>query len=551
MRAEQRLKAALKTILAGYRLSWQERTVIEPPKDPRYGDLASNVAMVMAKQAQMPPRSLAEKIIGDLADKDEVIAGAEIAGPGFLNVSFRPSFWQEVVRRVEQAGAAFGSSAVYAGKKVQVEFVSANPTGPLHIGHGRGAAVGDSLIRLLRFVGYEAEAEYYINDAGRQMRLLGLSIWLHVKEQSGQQVEWPEEYYRGAYIADIAHDLLAANPRLASLPDDKSREYCYEHGMKQIFEGIKEDLITFRVHHDVWFSEKKLVDGGAVDVAFRQLEKAGLIFKEDGALWFRSKTFGDDKDRVLRKSDGTLTYFASDIAYHCNKFSRGFDRIVDVWGADHHGYVPRMKAAVQALGQPAEAFNVVLIQLVNLLKNGEQIAMSTRAGKFETLADVINEVGVDATRFMFLSRKSDSSLDFDLDLVRQRSMENPVYYVQYAHARICAVLHKAEESGISLPDVSLPEQLKPLESKEELALLRCLDRFEDTALGAAEQLAPHHVSHYLMELSGQLHSYYANHPVLQAGENSVVTARLLLLRAVRQVLANGLELLGVSAPDSM
>ncbi|MBR5735139.1 MAG: arginine--tRNA ligase, partial [Desulfovibrionaceae bacterium] len=389
MRAEQCLEAALKTILAGYELSWPEKTVIEPPKDARHGDLASNVAMVAAKQAKMPPRDLAAKIAGDLADKDEAIAGAEIAGPGFLNVSFRPAFWQEVVRRVEQAGAAFGSSSACAGKKVQVEFVSANPTGPLHIGHGRGAAVGDSLIRLLRFAGCEAEAEYYINDAGRQMRLLGLSIWLHVKEQSGQQVEWPEEYYRGAYIADIAHDLLAAYPRLASLPDDESREYCYEHGMKQIFDGIKEDLVTFRVHHDVWFSEKTLVDGGAVDAAFSLLEKAGLLFEEGGALWFRTTAFGDDKDRVLRKSDGTLTYFASDIAYHCNKFSRGFDRVVDVWGADHHGYIPRMRAAVQALGQPREAFDVVLIQLVNLLKNGEQITMSTRAGKFETLADVV------------------------------------------------------------------------------------------------------------------------------------------------------------------
>ncbi len=551
MRAEECFERALKTVLNKCEIGWSEKAVIERPKAAHHGDLTSNIAMVSSREAKMPPRDLANRIAEELLRVEPRIAKADVAGPGFLNVTFHPEFWREVVRHVEDAGETFGSSTAGAGQKIQVEFVSANPTGPLHIGHGRGAAVGDSLIRVLRFAGYEAQAEYYINDAGRQMRLLGLSIWLRVKEQCNLPVEWPEEYYRGSYIADIAHDLLAMDPNLAKLSDEDGCEYCYQHGMKHIFDGIKADLAEFRVHHDVWFSEKSLVDGGAVDEAFARLKEAGLSFEQDGALWFRTTAFGDDKDRVLRKSDGTLTYFASDIAYHNNKYGRGFTKVVDVWGADHHGYIPRMRAAVNALGQADEAFDVVLIQLVNLIKGGELVAMSTRAGKFETLADVVNEVGVDATRFMFLSRKSDSPLDFDLDLVRQRSMDNPVYYVQYAHARICAVLRKAAESGIQIPALSAPAQLEALSAPEELSLLQLLDRFEDVAKDAAEQLAPHRISHYLMELAGQLHSYYANHPVLQAGDSETVLSRLLLLRAIRQALVNGLTLLGVSAPDSM
>lgn len=551
MRAEQCLTAAFKTVLSESHFDWPAKAVIEPPRDARHGDLASNMAMVLAKQAGQSPRELAATMAEALRNAEPSLASVEIAGPGFLNVTFSPDFWREVVLRVERGGKAFGAGESGLRQKVQVEFVSANPTGPLHIGHGRGAAVGDSLMRVLRFAGYDAQAEYYINDAGRQMRLLDLSVWLRVKEQSGLPVEWPEEYYRGSYISDIAHDMLAEDPRLAKLSDEEGQQRCYEKGMAVIFDGIKEDLAEFRVRHDVWFSEKTLVESGAVDQAFATLKEAGLTYEQDGALWFKSTTFGDDRDRVLRKSDGSLTYFASDIAYHHNKYARGFNKVVDVWGADHHGYVPRMRAAVQALHQPVESFHVVLIQLVNLIKNGEQVAMSTRAGQFETLADVVREVGVDATRFMFLLRKADSPLDFDLDLVRQRSMDNPVYYVQYAHARICAMLRKSAEAGIDLPAKSTLEMLAALEDADELALLRTLDRFENVTASAAEQLAPHYVSYYLMELAGQLHSYYASHPVLQAAEPKQVVARLALLRAVRQVLANGLELLGVSAPDSM
>jgi len=551
MRAEACLRAALRAALAESGLDWPEKAVIELPRDARHGDLASNVAMVACRAAGMPPRDFAAALAERVRRFEPAVASAEVAGPGFLNVTFSSAFWRDTVRLVEEAGERFGANTFGAGKKVQVEFVSANPTGPLHIGHGRGAAVGDSLMRILRFSGYEAQAEYYINDAGRQMRLLGLSIWLRAKEAAGLPVEWPEEYYRGAYIADIARDLLASDPDLLKLDDATGREKCYAYGMKVISDGIQADLTTFRVKHDQWFSEKTLVDSGAVDAAFKRLQQAGLSFEKDGALWFRTTALGDDKDRVLRTSEGRLTYFATDIAYHHNKYERGFDRLVDVWGADHHGYIPRMRAAVQALGRPAESFDVVLIQLVNLLKNGEQVAMSTRAGKFETLADVVNEVGVDATRFMFLSRKSDSPLDFDLDLVRSRSMENPVYYVQYAHARVCAMLRRAGEMGAAPAGRTDAAVLAALAEPDEFALLRQLDRFPDVVESAAADLLPHHVSYYLMELAGQLHSYYAKHPVLQAEDASVRDARLALLRAVGRVIANGLELLGVSAPDSM
>ena len=506
---------------------------------------------MLAKQAGRPPRELAGNLADALRRADARFQSVDVAGPGFLNVTFSPAFWHETVMRVEEAGEAFGASDMGRGTRVQVEYVSANPTGPLHIGHGRGAAVGDSLARILRFAGFDVTTEYYLNDAGRQMRLLGLSVWLRARELAGLPVTWPEDYYRGAYIIDIAREMLTADPHLTELPDAEGQERCFAYGMARILEGIQKDLREFRVEHQVWFSERSLVDAGAVEATFERLATVGLLFEKDGALWFRTTDLGDDKDRVLRKSDGTLTYFSSDIAYHDDKYRRGFDRVVDVWGADHHGYIPRMRAAVRALGRQATDLDVVLIQLVNLLRNGEQIAMSTRAGQFETLEDVVREVGVDAARFMFLSRKSDSHLDFDLELVKQRTMDNPVYYVQYAHARVSSVLRRAEEAGLLLAGALRPADLAPLDSAEDLALLRSVDRFEDVVRDAALALAPHHVSYYLLELAGALHSYYARHPVLQAGDPALATARLALLRAVGQTLKNGLALLGVSAPESM
>ncbi|WP_165072231.1 arginine--tRNA ligase [Desulfovibrio sp. ZJ200] len=551
MRATEVLRTALAAVIEEEGLTWPAKTVIEPPRDARHGDLSVNAAMLLARQARTSPRELAQKFAAKLLERCPELEKAEAAGPGFCNVTFSQAFWRRVIADIEAAGGAYGASDAGRGRKVLLEYVSANPTGPLHVGHGRGAAVGDSLARLLRKAGYAVDTEYYINDAGRQMRLLGLSVWLRVQELAQRPVDWPEEYYRGAYIIDIAREMLEADPGLPDLPPDQGRDRCHERAKEVILAGIKADLQAFRVEHGHWFSEKTLVKSGAVDAAFAALRKAGFTYEKDGAFWFATEQLGDDKDRVLKKSDGSLTYFASDIAYHHDKFQRGYDWLIDVWGADHHGYVPRMRAAVAAMGKERESFDVVLIQLVNLLQHGKPVSMSTRAGTFETLADVLQEVGTDAARFLFLSRKSDSPLDFDLELARQRSLDNPVYYVQYAHARICAVLRRAEERGIILPARSDEAALTSLDTPEDMALLRKAACFEDMLAAAARALAAHHVSHYLTELAGLLHSYYARHQVLLAGEPERSRARLALLRAVGQVVRNGLDVLGVSAPQSM
>lgn len=549
MRAGNYLATLLKSIVSDFGLAWPAKVTIEPPREKQFGDLAVNLALVLAKNAGKKPRELAETLAASLLSASSHIAGAEVAGPGFINVTFAPEFWQAYIPQVEELGDAFGSSSAGKGLKAQVEFVSANPTGPLHIGHGRGAAAGDSIARIMRFAGYDVSTEYYINDAGKQMRTLGLSVWLRLLELTGKAGDaFPDDCYQGGYITDIARELLAARPDLPSLDAEEGIDACYEYGMREIMDGIKKDLADFGVGHDIWFSEKSLTADGSVDRALEWLKDGGRAYEKDGALWFKSEELGDDKDRVLKKSDGSLTYFASDIAYHANKYARGFDRLIDVWGADHHGYIPRMRAAVAALGKERENFDVVLVQLVNLLRDGEQIAMSTRAGQFETLADVVAEVGADAARFMFLSRKTDSKLDFDLVLVKQRTMDNPVYYVQYAHARVKAVGRRAQERGLP---VDAPGDLSLLREEEELDLLRRLDRFSQVVQDAAEQRAPHFISHFLMELAGLLHRYYAAHQILGAEDENLILARLRLVRAVGQTVKNGLALLGVNAPDSM
>ena len=550
MRAIETLRTALAAIIEEEGLAWPAKTVIEPPRDPRHGDLSVNSAMLLAKEAKTNPRELAQKFAQKLQERCPDVEKTEVAGPGFCNVTFSQAFWRETVADIENEGQSYGESKV-PGRKVLVEYVSANPTGPLHVGHGRGAAVGDSLTRLLRKAGHQVHTEYYINDAGRQMRLLGLSVWLRVLELAGRQVEWPEDYYKGDYIIDIAKEMLEANPALPDMPAAQGEDVCYDKAMTDILNGIKDDLRDFRVEHLRWFSEKTLVENGAVDAAFAALGKSGYTYDKDNAFWFATEQLGDDKNRVLKKSDGTLTYFASDIAYHHDKFERGFDWLIDIWGADHHGYIPRMRAAIAAMGKEQSSFDVVLIQLVNLLREGQPVSMSTRAGTFETLSDVIKEVGTDAARFMFLSRKSDSPLDFDLELAKQRSMDNPVYYVQYAHARICAVLRRAEERGFCLPAKTDAALLMPLDTPEDMALLRKVAGFEDMLSSAAQSLGVHHVSHYLYDLAGLLHSYYAKHQVLLADDAPRTLARLALLRAVGQVVRNGLDVLGVSAPESM
>ncbi len=555
MRAKRSIERHLRAIVAGLGLPWPAKAQIDSPRDSGHGDMATNIALLLNKEAGLPPRDLAGKIAESLRvalglEGTEVLT--EVAGPGFVNITFAPAFWHEQVGIVEAKGQNFGRVDVGQGKRLLVEYVSANPTGPLHIGHGRGAAVGDSLVRLLSFAGYAVSTEYYINDAGLQMRLLGLSVYLRVRELVGLPVEWPESWYKGEYIVDIARDLLALQPDIIHLPEKEAENICYQYGMDVISRGIKEDLALFRVHHDLWFSEKSLVDAGKVEDTLADLEKRGLAYHKDGALWFATTPYGDDKDRVLRKSDGTLTYFASDIAYHADKYARGFDVCIDIWGADHHGYIKRMEAGIQAVGKdPAANFGVLLIQLVNLLRNGVPVAMSTRSGEFVTLREVLDEVGTDAARFLFLSRKSDSPLDFDLELAKQRNLENPVYYVQYAHARIAALLRRAMERGIELPPAHRPENLACLTQPQELALLRAMDALEDTVAESASARAPHAISHYLMDLAGLFHSYYAATPILTAELTPESLARLALLRAVGQTLKNALDLLGVEAPESM
>jgi len=545
------LKTLLQPFLAEYGQEWSQAISLEPPKDRRFGDLATNMAFFLSKKAGKSPREIALGIQERLYGQDARLAKVETAGPGFLNFSLAPSFWQEGVLDILAQGLEYGAVDVGKQRKVQVEFVSANPTGPLHIGHGRGAALGDSLARILRFMGHDVTTEYYLNDAGRQMRLLGASVWARYRQLCGLDHDFPEDGYKGEYIQTLAQDLLDRDGHaLLDMAEQNALDFCREFAVGAILNGIRLDLEAFRVEHQNWFSESALIREGAVERMLDRLQNDGLAYLQDGALWFASSRLGDDKDRVLRKSDGSLTYLASDIAYHADKFARGFDLVVDIWGADHHGYVARMKAAAQALGRDSDDLQVILVQLVNLLRGGAQIAMSTRAGEFETLADVCAEVGADAARFIFLSRKSDSHLDFDLELVKRQSMDNPVYYVQYAHARIHSLLRKAEAECIvpEDPDVRV---LAGLNSEEDLDVLKTLDQFPDILVSAATNLSPHHVGHYLLDLAGKLHRYYTTHPVLAAGSVELTQARLTLCRAVAQILRNGLGLLGVQAPEKM
>jgi arginyl-tRNA synthetase len=550
MRAVETIRELLRGAVARRGWQWPEKANIEPPKSPEFGDLASNLALMLASRVGARPRDLAAELAAELEAAPQV-EKIEVAGPGFLNFFLTKDFWRSTISDVLSRGENYGASDTGTGRRVQVEYVSANPTGPLHIGHGRGAALGDSLARMLRFAGFEVETEYYVNDAGRQMHLLGTSIWVRYRQELGRAAKLPEDCYQGDYIAHLARELVQEyGEGLEDMDRDQALDICRKHGHESILAGIKEDLAAFRVHHQVWFSEAWLVETGAVERTLESLRAKGLAYEKDGALWFESTRFGDDKDRVLKKSDGSLTYFASDIAYHADKYGRGFDLVVNVWGADHHGYVPRMKAAAQALGRDAQDLQIILVQLVNLLRAGEQVAMSTRSGQFETLADVVREVGADAARFIFLTRKSDSHLDFDLELVKQQTMDNPVYYVQYAHARINSVFAKAADRGIGQP-TDQADLHRLLDTAEDMDLLKAMERFPDVVAQAAQALAPHHVGFYLRDLAGLLHRYYTMHSVLAASSPDLVQARLLLLRAVGGVLRCGLGLMGVTAPQSM
>ncbi|GAB6093795.1 arginine--tRNA ligase [Desulfatiferula olefinivorans] len=524
---------------------------VEEPRVEAQGDLSVNTAMIMAKSQKMPPRKIADIIVRHLEDTRGILARTDIAGPGFINFFLTPRAWHEVLVTVHEQKDRYGASTLGKGIRTQVEFVSANPTGPLHVGHGRGAAVGDSVARVLRFCGYEVQTEYYINDSGRQINTLGRSVYLRYLERSGRTVDFPDDCYQGDYIIDLADQVLDRNGKtLLDLSEDEGIAVCARYAADSILADIAKDLENFGVTFDRWFSEQSLYDEGRVDGAIAALKDRGIIYEHEGALWFKTSDYGDEKDRVVVRSNGQTTYFASDIAYHQDKFARGFDRVIDVWGADHHGYIPRMKAGIMASGHSGEAFDVILVQLVSLVREGKPVAMTTRGGVFETLKDVVDEVGSDAARFIFLSRHYESQLEFDLELAKKKTNDNPVYYVQYVHARIASVLRKAAEEKNLHEVIRDDEAVALLVEAEEIALLKALGRYPEVVETAGKNLEPHRISYYLMNLSASFHAYYNRHKVL-TDDPKLTMGRLYLIQAVQSVIRNGLSLLGVSAPERM
>ncbi|TAN53757.1 MAG: arginine--tRNA ligase [Methylococcaceae bacterium] len=555
---------------------------VEHTRDAKHGDFATNLAMVAGKAARMNPRQLAEQVIAALP-ADGAVTKIEIAGPGFINFFIDPQSQFDVIRRVHDLGAAFGMSGVGAGKTVQVEFVSANPTGPLHVGHGRGAAYGQVVAKLLKAVGFEVQREYYVNDAGRQMDILAASVWLRYLEECGEHIHFPYNGYRGDYVRSIAGDLLRRYGQryrrpgaevMAGLPADEPQggdkeihidaivdraklllgeidyQTVFQAGLENILGDIREDLAEFGVHYEQWFSERSLSDSGAVVKALEKLDALGWLYRKDGATWFASTRLGDEKDRVVVRDNGQMTYFASDIAYHLNKLERGFDRIINIWGADHHGYIPRVKASIQALGADASRLEVLLVQFAVLYRGEEKVQMSTRSGEFVTLRQLRNEVGRDACRFFYVMRKSDQHMDFDLQLATSRSNENPVYYVQYAHARVCSVLRQLDEKGWERNVPFGMDHLHRLVESHEHTLVAGLVRYPEVIERAALQHEPHLLVHYLRELAQEFHVYYNAHQFL-VEDAPLRDARLNLITAVKQVLHNGLHLLDVSAPETM
>ncbi len=523
------------------------------PKTPEHGDYATNVAMSLSRQLKRKPRDIASEVVKRLPVPDSVLAKVDIAGPGFINLFIKPEAWHGVLMEINQRPDDFGRNTTGNGKRVQVEFVSANPTGPLHIGHGRGAATGDVMANILEACGFDVQREYYINDAGNQMDTLGASLYYRYQELLGEKIDFPDNHYRGEYMKELAvafRDEVGDRYHRKPLPE--VLPVLTKFAADSILGGIRDDLAVFGVSFDEWFSERSLHEQDAVTTTIAALRAAGHIYDSEGATWFRSTTFGDEKDRVVIRANGVSTYFAADLAYHKNKYDRGFDTVIDIWGADHHGYVPRMMAGVEALGRKRTDLHVILIQLVNLLRGGRPVAMSTRAGEFVTLREVIDEVGKDAARYIFLTRRSDSPLDFDLDVAKMQSNENPVYYVQYAHARLSSVFEVAQERGIVcdwLQGGDAPD-LSSLHGAQEIALMRLLGEYPQLLTNCARNYEPHLIPYYLHELVSTFHSYYNQNRIL--GEDvDISQARLYLATAVRNVIGNALAILGVHAPEKM
>jgi len=523
--------------------------LLEPPKQREFGDLTTNVAMLWAKSAKKAPRAIAELILNNFEDPGGIIARREIAGPGFLNFAFAPKFYYERLRELaadQEARLDLGK-----GEKVQVEFASVNPTGPLHVGHGRVAVIGDVLARLHQATGFEVQKEYYVNDAGKQMENLGLSIDARYREIFGETVEFPADGYPGDYVIDIARSVKDRDGD-NFLHGDKTAavKYFTQYGGERLLETIRGQLSDFGIEFDSFFSEKALRERGEVVQSMDLLRGRGMLYAQDGAEWFRSTEFGDDKDRTVIKSDGELTYFASDIAYHRNKFERKFGRLINVWGADHHGYVARLKAAMRGLGYDADALRVVLVQMVQLTRGGEPVRMGKRTGGYVALDEVLQEVGRDAARFFFLMRKSDSHLDFDLELAKRQSSDNPVFYVQYAHARVASILEQARRNGMALNAAGSGVSLERLELAEELELIRRMIQFNDVLEESVRELEPHRMIFYLLELAGEFHRYYNRQRVI-TDDRELSQARLLLVVNAQKTIRRGLEILGVDAPLRM
>lgn len=523
--------------------------VLETPKDKTHGDYSTNMAMQLARVAKKAPRQIAEEIVAHFDKGKASIEKLDIAGPGFINFYMNNQYLTKLIPSVLEAGEAYGETNIGNGERVQVEFVSANPTGDLHLGHARGAAVGDSLCNVLSKAGYDVSREYYINDAGNQINNLALSVEVRYFEALGLEKPMPEDGYRGEDIIAIGKRLAEEyGDRFVNEKESERLAFFREYGLKYELEKLRKDLENFRVPFDVWYSETSLYQNGKIDKALEALREKGHVYEEDGATWFRSTTFGDDKDRVLIKKDGTYTYLLPDIAYHKDKLDRGFDKLINVWGADHHGYIPRMKAAIEALGYEKGTLEVEIIQLVHLYKNGEKMKMSKRTGKAVTMRDLIEEVGLDAVRYFFAMRSADTHMDFDLDLAVSTSNENPVYYAQYAHARICSMLRQGEEQGLT-PAADL--DFSHIQSEKEYDLLKTIGGFPEAVAEAAEKRIPHRVTNYIYDLASVLHSFYNAEKVIDPENEEKSRARLALMKATQITLNNALQLIGVSAPEKM
>ncbi len=526
---------------------------IEVPANPEHGHYATNLAFKLAPIEKDSPKRIAETLMDNIIDPEGIIDRVEVAGPGFVNFFIKRDAWLEVISRILKERDEYGKGTLKR-EKILIEYVSANPTGPLHLGHGRGAAVGDTLSRIMRFGGYNITREFYINDAGRQVRLLGESIYSRLRQMNEPDYPFPEDGYHGEYILDLGKN-ISREMDILDMPEQRAIDVCMEKGMESMLSQIKEDLHSFGCEFDVWFSERALYSSGEFQRTIEDLRNKGYVYEKDGALWIRTSSFGDDKDRVIRKSNGDFTYFASDISYHINKWRRGFSKAINIWGADHHGYINRVKAVLRANGLSEDWLSVLLVQLVKLWENGKEIKMSKRTGQYVTLRELMNEVGRDAVRFVFLTKSHDSPLDFDLNLVKKKDTENPVYYVQYAHARICSIMRKASTQGIDYND-NHRKLLELIKLDEEMAIIRQLAEFPDLIMDICNCLEPHRLTYYLQELASVFHRYfnlgntYPDKRVI-TDDRDLTMSRLMLIEAVRLVLKRGLELLGVSAPEKM